>query len=124
VVVTKLDNSLFLNKQKGEDMELIYYVRNNKVLNVLEKKIEDGKCWVRVSKGKRVGMVVSNGYNSVGWSLCNKDDEFDREKGLQIARQREQKKDTLEKIPYCIKQHVERMLERSKKVKAFMQESK
>lgn len=41
--------------------------------------------YLRNKKGNRIGVVVAIDKNTVGWSLCNSLDQFDRDKGLYIA---------------------------------------
>lgn len=69
-------------------------------------------------KGQRVGVVVSNERNSVGWSLCNvsKGDKFDKKKALEIARGRERALvNPLEKVCSSMRSPVEDMVERSRR---------
>ena len=41
--------------------------------------------YVRNGKNHRIGVVVAVGKNQIGWSLCNKTDDFDKQRGLSIA---------------------------------------
>lgn len=71
--------------------------------------------YIKDNKGRRIGVLVSNQYNSVGWSLCNiRKEKFDKEKGIEIARGREAK-GTLTAIPMSIVEQVAEQLERSRR---------
>jgi len=66
-------------------------------------------------KRQRVGVVVSNEYNSVGWSLCHVTREkFNRDRGLEIARAREAKGSGTP-VPESIQEDVGAMLNRSQR---------
>lgn len=41
--------------------------------------------YVNYEKGKKFGVVVAIDKDILGWSLCNKRDRFNKEKGLAIA---------------------------------------
>ena len=49
--------------------------------NMLRQYITD-------THGKRIAMVVATGPNEIGWSLCHRNDQFDRKKGAVIAESR------------------------------------
>ena len=40
---------------------------------------------VQIESGKKIGVVVSIDKDVLGWSLCNKKDKFDKDRGLSIA---------------------------------------
>jgi len=44
--------------------------------------------YIRDSHRKPIGVVMSTGLNEVGYSLCNKKDAWDKEKGKMIAFRR------------------------------------
>lgn len=59
--------------------------------------------YIRDVNKKPIGVVVAVDRNKIGWSLCHKDDKWDREKALKIAIGRAWSidcSDTLVKIPY------------------------
>jgi hypothetical protein len=68
-------------------------------------------------KGNRVGVLVSNGRGSFGWSLCatTKGDKFNKEKALLIARGREATGFDVKKIPSSIVPEVSNFWERLNK---------
>jgi len=112
--------------------ELIYYIRKpgSRVV-IQEEVIEDtvspledkGKGWyrdtcikdIKLSRGKPIGVVVSNSYGKVGYSLCSHGDSFDKKKGLMIAREREKNGFNLENVPEFMKEHLNIMLEKSRR---------
>ena len=75
------------------------------------------RYYVRDEHGHPLGVLVSNSKNSVGWALCARShgDVFNRERGVEIARGREAKGASIEKVPHSILSAFEKMLERSKK---------
>ena len=109
-------------------MELIEYIRDNHYRDIVEEKMEEiykvkngeqkvdrKRLWVRLGRGKPVGVIVSNGNGTVGWSLVKYPDQFNRETALRIARAREMNNDNPEPIPYKIENQIKKMLARSKK---------
>lgn len=111
-------------------MELIYYIRKPGSRLVLQEEVikddniptgEDGwydveyKARVRLSKGDPIAVVLSNGYNSVGYSVTSPMDQFDRKKGLMIARAREAYGFNTDHVPEFMKEHINIMLEKSRK---------
>jgi uncharacterized protein (DUF2344 family) len=112
---------------QGKRTELVTYIRNNHIRPIVEEKEEiiekttgSGKkkhlkrMWVRLGKGQLRGVLVSNGANSVGWSLCDRKDTFSKEEALRIARNRETEGDARE-IPFSLRKHVDAMLDRSRR---------
>jgi len=111
-------------------MELVEYIRSRKYREVVEEKMEivykkdsngnptdqiDRKrLWVRLGRGKPIGVIISNGAGSVGWSLVKHPDKFDRTMALNIARERELYHHN-DPVPYSIQDQVQKMLNRSKK---------
>lgn len=74
--------------------------------------------YYRNENGIRQGVVVSTGKNIVGWSLCNKKDKFEKERGIQIALARANKISeggTVKKTPFTLQPLVDKMLKRSSK---------
>lgn len=72
--------------------------------------------------GKRIGVVVATGDGILGWSLCNSKDEFDKEKGLNIALSRAHyagslsirgREELYQKVPFSMEKLFNKMLERS-----------
>jgi len=111
--------------------ELIYYVRVPDSREVLEEVFEEydfspdyelGPRWfigkaiakVKLSKGVPCGVVVSNGYDSVGWSAISHRDTFSKKKGLMIAREREKNGFNYDHVPEYMKEHIYSMLEKSR----------
>jgi hypothetical protein len=56
-----------------------------------EREVHELRLYLRDEKGQKIGVLVSNTRNSVGWSVCNvhRKDRFNREIGLFKARCRE-----------------------------------
>lgn len=98
-------------------MEIIYYIRKHGTQQILsKKKDEHGNWWFKMSRGNPIGVVVSNGYNSVGWSLVNeKHDHFDKKEALRLARENEINGD-VRNIPKKAQEAILIVLERSRKV--------
>ena len=118
---------------------LVEYVRdrkNSKIVDerveVVHKKNEKGKekeikeLWVKLEKGCPIGVVVSTGHGTVGWSLLRKGDTFSKKRAIKIALGREQYFETLKekdfyygnkghRIPTKIISFLDKMNERSKK---------
>mgnify|MGYP001615904745 CR=1 len=83
------------------------FIDNNKSLNVkVLVKYITRRC-------KRIGCVVATGKNVVGWSLCNKEDGFDRRIALGMALSRANAKEG--PIPYSIQSAVLEMHKRSER---------
>lgn len=71
--------------------------------------------FIRDRHGKRIGVLVSNEYNSIGWSLCNvRKERFDRDRGLAIARGRAILGSGT-KVPLSIIETVGKFLERTRR---------
>ena len=117
-------------------MELVYYIRDDRVRHVLDEVVTDAEVEVqikggktlkvnrnqtlaRVSRGRPYGVVVSNGRDSVGFSLCDSRDTFNKKIGLELARRREREGYEEKDIPRSIQKHIEYMLERSRRVKKW-----
>lgn len=98
-------------------MELVYYIRKpeSKVIVSMEPTEEKGYFRVKLSRGVPYAVVVSNGYNSVGYSACAHGDTFNKKKGLMIARAREANGFSMDHVPEFMKEHIEIMLEKSRK---------
>jgi hypothetical protein len=112
-------------------MELIYYIRkpDSRVV-VQEQKEKDSvtptgeKGWyrderislVKLSRGVPYAVVVSNGYNSVGWAVCSHGDSFNKKRGLMIARAREANGFNMSHVPEFMVEHLNIMLEKSRRV--------
>ena len=98
-------------------MELIYYVRREdrfpKTMEPIEG--EKGKYLVTFNRGIPYAVVVSNGYNSVGWAVCSHGDTFSKKKGRMIARAREANGFNMSHVPEFMKEHINIMLERSRR---------
>lgn len=112
--------------------ELIYYIRKEGskqiiseqvIENVLIPLADKGKGWyrnacvreIKLSRGIPIGVVVSNSYGSVGYSVCSHGDQFDKKKGLMIARAREAEGFSHKSVPEFMKEHINIMLEKSRK---------
>lgn len=62
-----------------------------------------------------IGVVVSTSLGEIGWSLCHKDDKWDKEKGKTIAINRAHASHVRDiVVPNSIKDAVNSMIERSK----------
>ena len=77
-------------------------------------------AYVNEFGGDLIGVVVSIDRNKVGWSLCNKKDRFNKERGLKIALNRAEYYGTnrnflLEEAPNSIKNEIIEMYDRSEK---------
>lgn len=99
-------------------MELVYYIRKPGTRIILdEQKLEDkeGYSLVKFSKAVPYAVVVSNGYSSVGYSICSHNDIFSKKKGLMIARAREANGFSLDKVPDFMLEHINIMLEKSRR---------
>jgi len=98
--------------------ELIYYIRKpeSKVTVAYEENPEKGKGWysIKLSRGDPYALLLSNGYNSVGWAVCSHGDSFNKKKGLMIARAREANGFNLDHVPEFMKEHLNIMLEKSR----------
>ena len=105
-------------------MELKKYIRDKRDRQVVDSYFDEKGCeCVRYSRGRIIGTIVSNGKNSVGWSIVHPDDDvdfipYDKKYGLELARQVE-KFITIDhkyiRVPPSIRKEVEQMLERSEK---------
>jgi hypothetical protein len=72
--------------------------------------------YIKDKQGQRIGVVVSNQRNSVGYSLVHiGPDRFDPDLGLTIARGREMKGFDFNKVPVKAQGEINRMLDRSKR---------
>jgi len=71
--------------------------------------------YVRDRHGHPIGVILSNGRNSVGWSLCARShgDSFDYKRGIMIAQAREANGYDVDKVPASIRDEFEKMLDRS-----------
>lgn len=67
--------------------------------------------YVRNARNHPIGVVVSTGPNTIGWSLLNKKDHWDREKGIFIARNRAENGFN-SKIPHAVIPVFDKMLDR------------
>ena len=71
--------------------------------------------YIRNRDNQKVGVLVSNGYNSVGWSLCHIGlERFNKERGIEIARGREAR-GTETMMPVSIAEDYAEFLERSRR---------
>ena len=74
--------------------------------------------YVRDKKRRPVGVVVATGKHQIGWSKCNRLDEWDRQKALMIAKNRANagmERDVFANAPYDIMTAVEKMEDRALK---------
>lgn len=95
--------------------ELRKTVRNSNIRNIVEERIDDkGRLWVRLSRGKKIGIIVAIGLEKVGYSYCNIMDDFDYEVGLKIARNRAMNGFS-GPVPVKLRKDYEKMVERSKR---------
>lgn len=117
-------------------MELVYYVRSNRVRHVLQEEVAvdyvevpnmgdreflicPGQTVAKISRGEPYAVVLSNGPGSVGWAKCAHTDTFSKKVGLDIARKREKGELPACEIPKSLEYHVKYMLERSMRVKRW-----
>ena len=98
-------------------MELIYYIRKNNSQVILSKEPTEDKSVfkVKLSRGVPCAVVVSNGYNSVGYAVCAHGDTFSKQKGLMIARAREANGFSMSHVPAFMVEHINIMLEKSRR---------
>jgi len=98
-------------------MEIVYYIRkqDSKVIVSAESTDEKGVYRVKFSRGVPYAVVVSNGYNSVGYSVCSHGDTFNKKRGLMIARAREANGFSIDHVPEFMKEHIAIMLEKSRR---------
>lgn len=89
---------------------LVQYVYDTSIRYVLE---DEGRGWVRVSKGKPIGCVVALSPDEIGWSKCMKEDTFKKSTALIIATERACG-NTMGHMPSCIKPVYEKMVKRAK----------
>lgn len=68
----------------------------------------------RRKNGHPMGVVVAIDANKIGWSMCHKDDKWDREKALHIATSRAISSTSLTKVPHTMRELVNKMTEKSK----------
>ncbi len=100
------------------DKELVYYIRKPNSQTIVSQKPvegEKGMYLVKVSRGIPYAVVISNGYNSVGWAVCSHNDTFSKKKGLMIARLREKNGFSINHVPEFMKEHIDVMLEKSRR---------
>lgn len=75
--------------------------------------------YIKNNKNQKVGFVVAKldeeGKIIYGWSLCNKRDKFNRERGLEIALGRMDKKPSWLSAPYSVVPHLWKMMDRAKR---------
>jgi hypothetical protein len=112
-------------------IELRQYIRSKKwlpIIDTMEKWVEHktsgGKIkrkketWVRLGLAPKIGLVISNGYKSVGWSLRNPCDAFNSEEALRVAREHMKIRanaDDLDDVPPSLRDAVKTMLQRSRR---------
>ena len=105
---------------------LVQYARTKgKVTNMLSDSILYGySCYRKFERGKKFGVVVALDKDILGWSLCNKKDKFDKEKGVAIALGRaalasemslSERSNYYDQVPQSLVKVFEEMRERSKK---------
>jgi hypothetical protein len=89
----------------------------DKVSETTGKTKRKKETWVKLGRAPRVGVVVSNGFGSVGWSLLHEPDTYDPRMAIRLARGIEENEEKLDysEIPYSIHKDIKKMLERSKK---------
>jgi len=83
---------------------------------VLKGKVDRKRLWVRLGRGKPIGVIVSSAPGSIGWSMVKHPDRFTKEEALKFARAREMNPNPNENIPYSIRNQVQILIEKSKKV--------
>ena len=105
---------------------LVQYARTkSKVIPVLVQTDSIGyDGYAQFEGGKKFGVVVAIDRDVLGWSLCNKRDSFDKDKGLAIALGRAalvsemttaERSEYYEQIPQSLVKVFEEMKERSRK---------
>ncbi len=70
---------------------LVKYVYDKSVRNVIDGPVflfDGTQTWVRIDKGRPIGVVVALSANKIGWSRCDDRDEFNKKVGKNIAMQR------------------------------------
>ena len=104
------------NFKDFEGKALIQYYRE-KAVEVIIENDKTGELELTLCKGAPRGVMMALENGIIGWSLCNKLDTFNREKGLDIAYRRALK--SMEdpeydlKVPQSLQNLAEEMLCRS-----------
>lgn len=70
--------------------------------------------YVRNKNRHPIGVVVAVGKNKIGWSKCNKQDKWDRNLGIQIAKNRAEK-GYRTSVPHEVKPKIDHMKKRAHK---------
>lgn len=71
--------------------------------------------YVRDNKRKPIGVVVATDLGKVGWSLCHKDDKWDKNIALSTAINRADDINTEGPIPHTVRHIVHHMVDRAKR---------
>jgi hypothetical protein len=106
-------------KKDADGTRLVEWIDKANVSNYQVKgKVDKKRSWVRLGRGRPIGVIVSNAPGSIGWSLVKHPDKFNKTIALTLARNREKKStsDLFESIPYSIRNQVQILLEKSRKI--------
>jgi len=65
---------------------IIKYVFDKSVRDMVEDKVDEkGRTWIRLNRGRKIGVVVALGKDKIGFSSCVYPDEFNKDEALKRA---------------------------------------